>query len=368
MGSNPHVRFNDLTYYFSTRDSESAKRVLESGQLILGPEVKAFEKAWAERCGTTHAIGVANGMDAIEIGLRSLNIGPGAEVITTPMTAVATVLSIVRAGATPVLADIDMSTGLLQPDSVARCISPHTRAVLLVHLYGQMRDLSIWQNLCESHGLYLLEDCAQSHDAIWFGRKAGSWGEFGAYSFYPTKNLGASGDAGAIITSNDDVAERAKMLRNYGQANRYEHPVLGLNSRLDEMQAVFLSNRLHKLTEWTSRRQNIAKIYQSEISNGSVTHLAPPQLEENHVYHLFVMLTEYRDAFMAHLLDHGIDSLSHYPIAIQQQDSLRGVMVDPSGIQTSQRFAEMCVSIPCGPHLSDSDLERVINATNSFRP
>ena len=194
------------------------ERVLHSGWYVLGNEVKVFEAAWAKRCGAAHAVGVGNGMDAIEIGLRALNIGTGDEVITTPMTAFATVLAIIRAGAIPVLADIDPDTALLNPASVERCISAKTKAVLLVHLYGQVHNMERWTALCEKHGIALLEDCAQAHLAQWNGRVAGSFGRFGAYSFYPTKNLGALGDAGALVCNDGELARRAAVLRNYGQS------------------------------------------------------------------------------------------------------------------------------------------------------
>ena len=203
---------------------DAAKRVIDSGWYVLGKEVEAFEEKWATACGVVHAVGVGNGMDAIEIALRALGIGHGDEVITTPMTAFATVLAIMRSGATPVLADIDPNTALLSHDSAERCISPRTRAVVLVHLYGQIRDMDAWEAFCNRHGISLVEDCAQAHLAQWKNRTAGSFGEIGAYSFYPTKNLGALGDAGILVTNNAKLAEAAGRLRNYGQSVRYHHP------------------------------------------------------------------------------------------------------------------------------------------------
>ncbi|HAO68135.1 MAG TPA: DegT/DnrJ/EryC1/StrS family aminotransferase, partial [Verrucomicrobiales bacterium] len=197
----------------------AVSRVIDSGWYVLGHEVEAFEQVWSEVCGVSHAVGVGNGMDAIEIILRSLQIGPGDEVITTPMTAFATTLGIMRAGAIPVLADIDLETALLNQDSVVHCISPKTKAIILVHLYGQVRDMDAWLQLCESEDIYLIEDCAQSHLATWHGRVAGSFGKAGACSFYPTKNLGALGDGGSVITDDENLAEKAKQLRNYGQSS-----------------------------------------------------------------------------------------------------------------------------------------------------
>ena len=201
----------------------AVSRVFESGWYVLGKEVEAFELEWAAVCGVSRAVGVANGTDAIELAIRSLDIGPGDEVITTPMSAFATVLAIIRAGATPVLADIEAETALLSIDSARRCLSPKTRAVVLVHLYGQVRDTLAWQQFCAQHGIALVEDCAQAHLATLQGKMAGSFGRVGAYSFYPTKNLGAPGDAGALVTDDPHLAERARRLRNYGQRVRYHH-------------------------------------------------------------------------------------------------------------------------------------------------
>ena len=255
----------------------AVSRVIDSGWYVLGHELEAFEQLWAEVCGVSHAVGVGNGMDAIEIILRSLQIGPGDEVITTPMTAFATTLGIMRSGAIPVLADIDPETALLDRDSVVRSISPKTKAIILVHLYGQVRDMDAWLQFCESEDIYLIEDCAQSHLAIWHGRVAGSFGKAGAYSFYPTKNLGGLGDGGAVITDDENLSEKARQLRNYGQSTRYHHPEIGMNSRLDEIQAALLSERLKWLEKFNDRRRQIAQRYFEEIKNPLIQHLAKPQ-------------------------------------------------------------------------------------------
>lgn len=368
MSSPAAIRFNDFTASGSGEDLAAIRRVLDSGWLILGNEVRNFETEWAKRCGVEHAIGVGNGLDAIEIGLRALGIGPGDEVVTTPMTALATVLGILRAGATPVLAEIDPETALLDQRSVERCITPATRAILLVHLYGQMRDMDTWSALCSHHDILLLEDCAQSHDAAYLGRLGGSWGAFGAYSFYPTKNLGGIGDGGALVTNDLAVADLARSLRNYGQSNRYEHPVAGLNSRLDEVQAAVLSARLKHLASATHRRREIAARYRSGIQNPAVTLLAPPAAPENHVYHLFVIRTEERDSLRRHLATAGIETLIHYPIPAHHQVAMAGISTDPNGLGQTEEFARTCLSLPCAPHLDDSAIDRVIAAVNAFRP
>ncbi len=342
-------------------------RVLHSGWYVLGQEVKTFEAEWAERCGTAHAIGVGNGMDAIEIGLRALDIGEGDEVITTPMTAFATVLAIIRAGATPVLADIDPATALLDPQSVERCITPQTKAVLLVHLYGQIRNMENWLGFCEVHGIALLEDCAQSHLATWNNKVAGSFGHFGAYSFYPTKNLGAIGDGGAIVSNDADFIQRAGILRNYGQKVRYHHSELGLNSRLDEIQAALLLVRLRLLDEFTQRRRQIAKAYFEKIDNPKIELLAQPCQDESHVYHLFVVKCIERERFAQHLKSSGVETFVHYPVPIHRQEPCTHLRCDLNGLAATEQHAATCISIPCHPQMSDADIATVVDAINAFK-
>lgn len=345
---------------------EAASDVMDSHHYVLGNQVQSFEARWANECGVSECIGVANGLDAIEIILRSMGIGAGQEVITSPMTAVATILGIIRAGATPVLADIDPQTALLDPESVQRCITDKTAAVLLVHLYGQVRNMRTWVDLCNASGIALIEDCAQSHTASESGTMAGAFGVAGAFSFYPTKNLGALGDAGAIVTTSTELANQARQLRNYGQSNRYEHPLVGLNSRLDELQAAILRVRLDYLPQFTARRREVAHRYRQLLSNPLVTLLAPEVTPEQHVYHLFVVNTPYRDALMQYLDSLGIDSLIHYPVPAHYQESLAWVRTDPNGLSNAEMHANTCLSIPCHPQLSDDQVQRVIDAVNSF--
>jgi dTDP-4-amino-4,6-dideoxygalactose transaminase len=345
---------------------EAVRRVLESGWYVLGKEVDAFEKQWAQACGVAHGIGVGNGMDAIEIALRGLDIGPGDEIITTPMTAFATVLAILRAGATPVLADIDADTALLSMSSAKRCLSPKTKAIVLVHLYGQVRDMTEWANFCETEGIYLIEDCAQAHLATLQGKAAGSFGVAGAYSFYPTKNLGAPGDAGMLVTRDTALAERAVKLRNYGQSERYHHPELGMNSRLDELHAAMLTERLKWLPQFTEQRHQIANAYRTSMNHPLVRHLAEPQESNAHVYHLFVVTCPQREALQAHLQAQGIQALIHYPVPVHQQLTGTKLKRDPNGLIESERHAAQCLSLPCHPQMSSRDIVHVINAVNSF--
>jgi len=345
---------------------DATRRVLDTGWYVLGNEVSAFEKQWAAVCGVAHGVGVGNGMDAIEIALRALNIGQGDEVITTPMTAFATVLAIHRAGAIPVLADIDPRTALLSIESARRCVSPRTKALLLVHLYGQVRAMDAWTSFCLQHEIFLLEDCAQAHLATWSGKVAGSFGVAGAYSFYPTKNLGAAGDAGMLVTQDVMLANRASQLRNYGQSVRYEHPEFGMNSRLDEIHAAMLMERLKWLPEFTARRQHIADVYRTGINNSKVRLLATPEDPHAHVYHLFVIVCDERDALQAHLQNNLIQSLIHYPIPVQMQIPCINIMRDPYGLGNSARHASTCLSLPCHPQMTDKEIAQVISAVNSF--
>jgi dTDP-4-amino-4,6-dideoxygalactose transaminase len=345
----------------------AVKRVISSGWYVLGNEVAAFEKQWAHICGVDHGIGVGNGMDAIEIALRSLDIGIGDEVITTSMTAFATVLAILRAGATPVLADIDPESALLSLESVKRCLSPQTKAVVLVHLYGQVRDMEDWQELCSAKGIHLIEDCAQAHLATWKGKVAGGFGVAGAYSFYPTKNLGALGDAGMLISSSHTLAERASCLRNYGQSVRYHHPKLGMNSRLDEIHAAILAERIKWLPEFTERRLQIASKYRVRIKNPLVTLLSPPQEDGAHAYHLFVVKCSQRDALQAYLQQNQIQSLIHYPIPVHHQEPCHNIKCDPLGLEASETHAVECLSLPCHPQMLEDDVTKVIDVVNNFK-
>jgi len=346
---------------------KAVRRVMESGWYVLGNEVDTFEKQWANTCGVTYAVGVGNGMDAIEIALRALNVGPGDEVITTPMTAFATVLAIIRAGAIPVLADIDPHTALLSMESVRRCISPNTRAVLLVHIYGQIRGMDEWVEFCSRHGIFLIEDCAQAHLASFRGKIAGSYGVAGAYSFYPTKNLGALGDAGMLVTNDQQIALRASQLRNYGQSVRYHHPVLGMNSRLDEIHAAMLIERMKWLPESTRRRREIVDAYRVGIRNPEVRLLDAPQEPSAHVYHLFVVVSEQREALQAHLQQQQIQALIHYPIPVHAQEPCKNIARDPQGLGNSEWHAATCLSLPCHPHMTDKEVDVVISAINAFR-
>ena len=263
-----------------------------------------------------------------------------------------------------VLVDIDPDSALLDRQSVQRCISSKTKAMLLVHLYGQVGGMNFWLDLGKRERIYLLEDCAQSHLAMHEGAHCGSIGTWGAFSFYPTKNLGAIGDGGALSTNDEEIATRARILRNYGQSERYLHPVLGLNSRLDEMQAALLSVRLRKLDEFT---RQIACAYRAQLKNPTIHLLAPTESQKSHVYHLFVICCNERERLANHLKSRGVKTLIHYPVQVHLQAPCKGVRRDPAGLEKAECHASICLSIPCHPFLSDVEVSSVIEAVNDFR-
>ena len=287
--------------------------VLDSGYYILGPEVKAFEDAFAKYIGVKHAIGVANGLEALQISLMALEIGPGDEVITTALSAEATSLSIKAAGAKPILVDID---GYYHLDSakIESAINKNTRAIIPVHLYGQCADMDTIASIAKKHNLYVVEDCAQAAGTTFNDKKAGSFGIFGCFSFYPTKNLGAIGDAGLITTNDDTLAEKCRIIRNYGQKSRYEHVMYGVNSRLDELQAAILSEKLKDLDTNNSRRVKIAEQYSKNLRGVGDLKLPETRNGSTHIYHLFVIQTSKRDELQEYLKQHEIETLIHYPV------------------------------------------------------
>jgi dTDP-4-amino-4,6-dideoxygalactose transaminase len=337
-------------------------RVIGSGWFILGPEVERFEAAFAEACGSRHAIGVGTGTDAITLILRALDIGPGDEVITAPLSAAYSALAVMMAGARPVFADIDPDRLTLDPAAVAAALTARTRAIMPVHLYGQPAEMTPLVDLAARHGVALIEDCAQAHLATSDGRPVGTMGVAGAFSFYPTKNLGALGDGGAVITSDAALAARIRRLRNGGQTTRYHHLEAGVNSRLDELQAAILTARLPFLRGWTTRRRAIAGRYRASIEARGIT--VPPPFDAGHVYHLFPVLTPHRDAVQAHLSAHGVETFIHYPVPIPRQPALAGT--DPGQCPVCDRACAEVLSLPMYPALDDDDVEAVVRAVNSF--
>ena len=337
---------------------EAVERVISRGWFVLGPELEAFEAEFAAASGAARAVGVGTGTDAIALILRALGIGPGDEVITTPLSAAYTALAVMMVGARPVFADIDPSRLTLDPEQVARAIGPRTRAILPVHLYGQAADMAALERLASRHGLALVEDCCQAHLGTAAGRPVGTIGAAGAFSFYPTKNLGALGDGGAVITNDPSLADRIRRLRNGGQVDRYRHETFGVNSRLDEMQAAVLRSRLPRLAGWTARRRALAALYRSALASGPVD--VPKEHDAGHVYHLFVVRARGRDALQAQLAAGGIETLVHYPIPIPRQPAMAGA--DPHDCPEAARACDELLSLPLHPGLTDDEAASVVTA------
>jgi dTDP-4-amino-4,6-dideoxygalactose transaminase len=358
------VRFNALA---PSEDAAAIRaaidRVVASGWFILGPEVDAFEQEFAAACKGSHAVGVNTGTDAIALICRGLGIGAGDEVITSPLSAAYSALAIMMAGARPVFADIDPERLTIDPAEVERAITPRTRAIMPVHLYGQAADLTPLEQIASRHRLALVEDAAQAHLGTSGGRPIGTVGVAGAFSFYPTKNLGALGDGGAVITNDAALAARIRRLRNGGQSSRYHHDEPGVNSRLDEMQAAVLRARLPYLAKWTERRRAIASMYRGALKGAAVK--AAPELDRGHVYHLFPVLTPHRATFQQHMRECGIETLIHYPVPIPRQPALAGAT--PAVCPVADRVSAEVVSLPMYPALSDAQVAEVGAAAAAFR-
>jgi len=333
-------------------------RVIDRGWFVLGPEVEAFEHEFAAASGAPYAVGVGSGTDAIALTLRALGVGPGDEVITTPLSAAFTALAIVMAGARPVFADVDPIRLTIDPAQIERMIGPRTRAIVPVHLYGQPADMSVIERIASRHALPVVEDCCQAHLATTQGRPVGTIGIAGAFSFYPTKNLGALGDGGAVITHDAALADRVRRLRNGGQRARYDHDQLGVNSRLDEIQAAVLRARLPHLKAWTSRRRELAARYRAALGGLSVE--VPPECDTGHVYHLFVVRVPDRDRFQRQLAADGIETLVHYPLPIPRQQAFTHMA--PADCPMASRACDEVLSLPLHPGLSDDDLDSVVLA------
>jgi dTDP-3-amino-3,4,6-trideoxy-alpha-D-glucose transaminase len=337
---------------------EAIDRVVASGWFVLGPELEQFEHDFAEAMGAKYAVGTGNGTDALALILRAIGVGRGDEVITTPLSAAYTALAVVMAGARPVFADIDPIRFTIDPASIAAVIGPRTRAILPVHLYGQAADMAAIERLASVHNLAVVEDCCQAHLATAGGRPVGTIGAAGAFSFYPTKNLGALGDGGAVITNDRALAERVRRLRNGGQVDRYRHEEAGVNSRLDELQAAILRTRLRWLRGWTERRRELAAQYRKGLENTAI--LLPQECDSGHVYHLFVVQSEARDALQRQVEGMGIETLIHYPTPIPHQPAFAAC--GPAECPVATTVCRRILSLPLHPGLADENVAEVSSA------
>jgi dTDP-4-amino-4,6-dideoxygalactose transaminase len=366
------ISFLDLKSINAQYENElkaAASRVIDSGWYIMGQELKAFEQEFAAYCGTKHAIGVANGLDALILVLRAWKelgkLKDGDEVIVPANTYIASVLAITETCLVPVLVEPDIDSYNLCPVKVSAAITEKTRAILPVHLYGLISPMPELVEIAKQNNLLVLEDCAQAHGATINNIKAGNWGDAAAFSFYPGKNLGALGDAGAITTDNDELAQVLFALRNYGSHKKYENLYEGVNSRLDEIQAAFLRVKLAYLDKETLRRQEIAKLYLKGLSGLNGIKLPVVKNEENHVWHLFVIRTECRKQLADYLAEQSIQTLIHYPIAPHNQKAYQGKILH-GDLSLTEMIHNQVMSLPMDPTMSNADVQVVISAISAF--
>ncbi|HEX6737303.1 MAG TPA: DegT/DnrJ/EryC1/StrS family aminotransferase [Vicinamibacteria bacterium] len=362
------VPFGDMKAHVAALRGEidaALARVLDSGWFILGPEGEAFEAELAQALSVRQAVAVGNGTEALELALWALGIGEGDEVITSPLSAAFTAMAILRVGARPVFADLDPATLNVAPEAVARALTPRTRALMPVHLYGHPADLDPLLALARPRGITLVEDACQAHGAQYRGRTVGAISGVGALSFYPTKNLGALGDGGAVLVDDEALAARLRRLRNGGQSDRYRHEVPGTNSRLDEMQAALLRVGLRHLAAWTERRRELAALYLRELEGAAVT-LPHEQPYARAVYHLFVVRHPRRDALAAALKERGIGTLIHYPIPLHLQPAFATLGGRPGDLPVAEQACAEVLSLPLYPEMSDEQALAVAHAVREL--
>jgi len=364
------VPFLDLkSPYAELRDELDAayRRVMESGWFIMGDELQVFETGFAAYCGVKHCVGVGNGLEALHLILRALGVGPGDEVIVPSNTYIATWLAVSYAGAKPVPVEPDPDTHNLDPERVQDAITPRTKAMIPVHLYGQCADMDPLRELASRYGVKVIEDAAQAHGAQYKGRRAGSLSDAAAFSFYPGKNLGALGDAGAVVTNDDALADAVRVLRNYGSREKYYNETKGYNSRLDELQAALLTVKMSKLDEWNRRREHVAARYLRELEGAGGVKLPRVPSWADPVWHLFVVQHPERERFQSHLTAAGVGTLIHYPKPPHLQDAYAELGYSRGAFPIAEQIADEVLSLPMGPHMSDADVDFVISQVASFR-
>ena len=368
--TNLHVPFGDLKIHYrqyQTQIDGAVARVLASGHYILGPELETFEKSFANALGFNHVVGCASGTEAIYLALAACSVGPADEIITVAHTAVPTISAISMTGATPVFVDIDPNTYVMDVAQIENLITPKTKAIIPVHLYGQMVDMQPLLKLAAKHRLFVIEDIAQATGATYKGAVAGTLGDFGTFSFYPSKNIGAFGDGGAVVTKSKEHFEKLLMLRNYGQSKRYHHDIVGINSRLDELQAAILRCRMPYLQEWNARRQDIAVRYASGLSGLSGLLKVPVIAKDNeHVFHLYVVQVEERDRLQNYLNEQGVQTLIHYPTPAHLQKAYAYLGYKRGDLPVSEHTANRILSLPMYPELTNEQIDLVISAIHSF--
>lgn len=343
---------------------EAVSRAVQSGWYILGRELEAFEAEFAAHLKVRHCIGVNSGTDALILAVRALGIGPGDEVIVPAGTYIASVLGVTENGATPVYVDSDRFH-LIDADRIEAAITPRTKAILPVHMYGQACNMAVITDIAKRHGLKVIEDCAQCHGSKWQGKLTGTWGDIGCFSFYPTKPLGAFGDAGALVTDDDELADRLRLLRNYGSRKKYHNEIVGVNTRLDEVQAAVLRVGLSHLDETNAARAELADVYLKGITNPKVS-LPETHADATHVFHLFPVLTDRRDELVSYLKEKGIGTQIHYPVPPFIAECYRDQGHEPGEFPEALRVAEHEVSLPIYAAMSKEEAEYVAKTINEW--
>lgn len=358
-----YENLRELNRPFFEAYRESFNKTLESGWFILGNEVASFEKEFSTYCGAKHCAGVANGLDALIIALRTFDFKPGSEVIVPSNTYIATILSIMNCGLIPVMVEPDIRTYNIDPEKIEEAISSKTVAIMVVHLYGKCCKMDDITSICKKHDLKLIEDCAQSHGATFKGQQCGTFGDFGAFSFYPTKNLGALGDAGALTTNSDELNRKVKMYRNYGSEKKYYNEVVGTNSRLDEVQAGFLRVKLTALDKINEHKRKLATLYDKNLKNDFIK----PVIEKDFVdvYHIYNIRHPRRDALKEYLLKKDIKTEIHYPVAPHHQKAMSGIF-DGRSFPISEEIHATTLSLPVSYMHTEQDIMSVIEVMNAF--
>ena len=336
----------------------AVERAMGKGDFILGSEVAAFEEEFAAYCEAKHCVGVGSGLDALTLALKGVGIGPGDEVITTANTFIATALSIVHAGATPVLVDHDPQTYNLDPRTLTSAITSRTKAIVPVHLYGLPADMDTIRAIADEHGIVLIEDAAQAHGARYKGQRCGALGRAASFSFHPEQNLGAMGDGGAVVTDDDDLAQWLRAARHYGSHMKHRYSIRGFSSRLDNLQAAVLRVKLRHLDQWNRRRRELAHQYRDRLSGSGIV-LPMERNDRQHVYHLFVVRSSMRDVLYDRLNDRGIGAGLHYPIPIHRQQALGRRCVVPRSLSHADRFCHELISLPLCPFLAEQEVDLI---------
>lgn len=363
----PFVSFEPMHTEIRAELDNAYKRVMDSNYFIQGSECHAFEEEFAKYCGVKYCVGVGNGLDALYLVLRALDIQAGDEVIVPSNTYIATALAVSYTGAKPVFVEPNLDSYNINPEMIEEKITINTKAIIAVHLQGRMADMDPILEIAKKHNLFVLEDAAQAHGATYKGHKAGSMGDAAGFSFYPGKNLGALGDGGCIVTNRKDIADKVRALGNYGSDYKYHHIYKGTNSRLDEMQSAFLRVKLPYLDKWNVYRRKIAKRYLEEIRNPLITLPVKSTEEFEHIYHVFVIRCEQRDRLEAYLAEKGIGTVKHYPIPMHLQEAYKDLGIGKGELPIAENISSTVLSIPMYYGMTEDEIQYVINALNSFK-